>query len=287
MGASRMPGVLAAARSLLAAGCCALQDRCGANDSCGLCAASRPCQTNADCYDRICSAKTCAEATCSDQVKNGDEADTDCGGSCPACAGGQSCGSDSDCLSRTCDGLVTLFGGDGRCANSSCSNRVRDGDETGVDCGGSCRRCYLGVGSSCSSASDCMATLCCDPATARCQARSFSCGGDEGAWCVVCKSPLGCRRSGEKPRCGPDCPVPGHGCTFPNGNCFSGDDDFACGDREEPCQVCADTGATCLDHLCKLPASADAGANDAGAAKDASANDARANDAGKDAQSKG
>jgi hypothetical protein len=43
---------------------------------------------------------------CSNEIKDGDEIDVDCGGSCPPCV--------------------------------SCSNRIQDGDEEGLDCGGSC-----------------------------------------------------------------------------------------------------------------------------------------------------
>ena len=40
---------------------------------------------------------------CSDQMKNGDETDVDCGGSCAACADGGVCAMGSDCLSGVCD----------------------------------------------------------------------------------------------------------------------------------------------------------------------------------------
>ena len=39
---------------------------------------------------------------CQDGVKNGNEADVDCGGDCPACATGKTCRTDSDCVGK-CD----------------------------------------------------------------------------------------------------------------------------------------------------------------------------------------
>lgn len=45
------------------------------------------------------------EITCSDQIRNGDETDVDCGGSCPdKCETGDQCLVDSDCESGDCDG---------------------------------------------------------------------------------------------------------------------------------------------------------------------------------------
>ena len=40
---------------------------------------------------------------CSDQGKNGDGADTNCGGSCPLCEDGTACEDSSDCKSGECD----------------------------------------------------------------------------------------------------------------------------------------------------------------------------------------
>lgn len=50
---------------------------------------------------------------------------------------------------------------DGRCAEAaapSCFDRVRDGDETDIDCGGSCGACA--TGRACSAASDCQSNAC-------------------------------------------------------------------------------------------------------------------------------
>lgn len=69
---------------------------------------------------------TCAGAacqTCSDGIKNGTEADVDCGSSasCSKCVNGKTCSAAADCASGFCV--------DGRCCNTACS--------------GTCQRCNL------------------------------------------------------------------------------------------------------------------------------------------------
>jgi hypothetical protein len=52
---------------------------------------------------------------------------------------GVSCQKDSDCMSKVCDKKK------GECALPSCTDGVRNGDEGGVDCGGSCeKKCEVG-----------------------------------------------------------------------------------------------------------------------------------------------
>jgi hypothetical protein len=90
--------------------------------------------------------------TCFDRVRNGAEADIDCGGSCGACASGARCGQAADCQSATCNGT---------CAAPSCSNGVRDGLETDVDCGSQCGGCA--VNAACVSNRDCTSGQCGPP----------------------------------------------------------------------------------------------------------------------------
>ena len=120
----------------------------------------------------------CQPPSCSDGVKNGDETDVDCGGSCgPTCRHSepqQKCLVPGDCISGTCSesapgggtggsggggsGGSSAMGGAGSggssggsgggidagaggllwCQPPSCSDGVKNGDETDVDCGGSC-----------------------------------------------------------------------------------------------------------------------------------------------------
>jgi hypothetical protein len=72
---------------------------------------------------------------CYNGVKDWHEADVDCGGIfCTgigrACSDGKECLLPIDCRSSVCDG--------GICVAPSCTDGVKNGDETGVDCGGSC-----------------------------------------------------------------------------------------------------------------------------------------------------
>jgi len=73
--------------------------------------------------------------TCTDQAKNGDETDVDCGGGvCPKCADGKVCLKHADCKSGVCKS--------GICAAASCTDKVKNGAETDVDCGGgTCPAC--------------------------------------------------------------------------------------------------------------------------------------------------
>jgi len=84
-----------------------------------------------------CSTQT--TPTCSDGIKNGSETDVDCGGStCPKCANGKLCSAGGDCTSGFCSPT-------GVCAAApSCTDGVQNGNETGVDCGGSCPPCQTG-----------------------------------------------------------------------------------------------------------------------------------------------
>ena len=69
--------------------------------------------------------------TCTDRIKNGTEADIDCGGSCAAkCGDGKACAAAGDCTSGACSANV--------CASPACIDSAKNGSETAVDCGGAC-----------------------------------------------------------------------------------------------------------------------------------------------------
>jgi hypothetical protein len=94
------------------------------------------CTTPNNCASAQCSYpdQRCTKFSCYDGLANGDEEGVDCGGSCPNICyhyryPGQSCYNDTQCTSGYCVAGV--------CANGQCWNTVKDGDETGVDCGGS------------------------------------------------------------------------------------------------------------------------------------------------------
>jgi hypothetical protein len=100
---------------------------------------------------------------CSNDEKDNDETDVDCGGSvCEACANGKECKYNSDCESYNCDGGECKEGDD---FESLCTNNKKDSLETDVDCGGVCvtklgKKCSLGK--ECGSNSDCESGICDD-----------------------------------------------------------------------------------------------------------------------------
>jgi hypothetical protein len=138
-------------------------------------------------------------AGCLDGKQDGNETDVDCGGgSCGPCVNGRKCLGPPDCQSNNCSG--------GFCApnnNPSCTNGVRDGSETDVDCGGgSCPQC--GNGRSCFQPSDCQSNNCqngfcsqgatCFDGVKNGNESDVDCGG--GA-CPACSNGLACFNSND------------------------------------------------------------------------------------------
>jgi len=131
---------------------------CGSQACAVPCDAGKNCTINLDCKSGLCnsSTKKCAElnATCSDQKKNGNETDVDCGGNCPDCLSGKGCLNNSDCRSGACDNSTH------KCVLPNyCSNGVQDPSETDKDCGGKCDPC--GLNQKCKYDSDCSKDLAC------------------------------------------------------------------------------------------------------------------------------
>ena len=85
----------------------------------------------------------------------------DCGGSCMTkCGDNKMCLIDGDCTSGNCydDGL-----GNGlQCHADLCSDGIQDGNESGVDCGGTSTCGACGQGKTCGSGTDCMLGNCVD-----------------------------------------------------------------------------------------------------------------------------
>lgn len=123
---------------------------------------------------------------CDDQQRNGSESDVDCGGEgdCPRCRENRGCVDDGDCLSSaSCRG--------GRCKSPTCSDGIRNQDESDIDCGGRCDGCD--VGQRCNRASDCESSNCdaqvCGP--------RLTCNGDPDSgsgqtYTVFAKNAYGC-----------------------------------------------------------------------------------------------
>jgi hypothetical protein len=123
---------------------------------CARCADHLHCIINNDCQSRVCdqSNASCASPTCSDAVRNANETDIDCGGgTCPTCANGKHCQVNGDCQSGVCTA------GTQTCAIPTCSDAVKNGGETDIDCGGpTCNKC--GSGKRCQVGADCVSGIC-------------------------------------------------------------------------------------------------------------------------------
>jgi hypothetical protein len=93
-----------------------------------------------------------ATAVCdNDDRVGGDETDIDCGGRvCQTCAAGKRCLTGTDCGSGICTNQV--------CQAPSCTDLACNGDETDVNCGGSCTPCATGY--ACRVGADCKTGTC-------------------------------------------------------------------------------------------------------------------------------
>ncbi len=116
------------------------------------CGAGGGCKTDEDCAAGTCSLSSaiCVTDHCTDSKYNADEAGIDCGGSCSKkCKNGDYC---FDASGQSCESGYVY---DYRCVAGTCHNGVKDGDESGIDCGGAstCIRCN--PGSRCVSNADC------------------------------------------------------------------------------------------------------------------------------------
>jgi hypothetical protein len=128
----------------------------GGGAACNRCADGRRCQSGSDCASGVCSPgnRTCQSPTCADGVKNSNETDVDCGGGgCPTCANGRRCVTAADCSSGICPSATHT------CSAPGCSDGLRNGSETDIDCGGpTCPACA--IGKSCAAHRDCAQSVC-------------------------------------------------------------------------------------------------------------------------------
>ena len=124
---------------------------------CPPCDEGKKCIRNADCTTKYCYEGVCKKQSCSDGIKNQDETDVDCGGSCSPCADGKRCAINADCKSKLC--LNNICKKEEKCETPlSCSDGVKNQDETDVDCGGQCKEC--GEGKACKVDDDCASNYC-------------------------------------------------------------------------------------------------------------------------------
>jgi hypothetical protein len=176
--------------------CCTPAGKCPAN-ACGTaddgCGQKIPC---AACTPPL----TCGFTTpgqcgsmCTDTKMNGAETDVDCGGgTCAKCADQKKCKASSDCTSGVCASQSCgLFCNEDRCQAPTCSDGVKNGTETDVDCAGSCStKCRptqsCGGNADCASGSctsgKCDAPAHCSNSTKDADESDVDCGGS----CVPC-----------------------------------------------------------------------------------------------------
>jgi hypothetical protein len=130
-----------------------------------------------------CDGVRCVQMHCvNDQWDQGlGETAKNCGGPCRPCDEGDACKISTDCLHGVCVG--------GACAPPTCSDKVKNDNETGIDCGGppSCSRCPTGQG--CKLGSDCESGVCwagvceaprCDDGILNGDETEWDCGGSCG-----------------------------------------------------------------------------------------------------------
>ena len=113
------------------------------------------CVDNAQCTgaNEICDNNSCVVDSCANGQKDNNETDEDCGGSdCDPCANGLDCIENSDCQSLVCDDTAKT------CSAPTCDDTVQNGDETGVDCGGT--SCLLCDGDACTDDTECKSGDC-------------------------------------------------------------------------------------------------------------------------------
>ena len=164
------------------------------------CEASKKCQKNSDCSGyNFCSRGVCSDDHCADGVRTGDESAIDCGGKrCGKCALGRPCFAFGDCQSGACRKQVGfgVIDGLGVCVADLCSDGQRSPGECGIDCGGTCGKCAVGVmcqdDAGCASGASngylCVTNACADLKKGQAET-DIDCGGPA---CGDCRIGMGC-----------------------------------------------------------------------------------------------
>ena len=163
------------------------------------CADGKGCVGPSDCVNAVCKGGVCQAPSPTDGIKNGDETGVDCGGSkAPKCKTGEGCLGDADCDKVKCDATQK------KCKAPAHDDGIKNGDETGLDCGGPTapERCETGQG--CGATADCKNVLCDVAGTKLCLAPAnddglkngtetdVDCGGGAPTNAVKCATGKGC-----------------------------------------------------------------------------------------------
>lgn len=138
------------------------------------CSLTQMCQQSTDCASGVCSPfHRCV--SCTDGIRNDAETAIDCGGTaCQPCVDGRSCNAPADCASAHCACATPST-----CLCSSCSNGIRDGLESDVDCGRDCPvRCS--ESKRCDTHADCASAHCLNTRCVRVDPQTTCTNGAQG-----------------------------------------------------------------------------------------------------------
>ncbi len=133
------------------------------------------CATPADCDDGdACTVDTCTAGDCVYAAVSADDGNLCTADACDPSSGVTHTRIAGCCLSATdCDSGVCI---ENTCRDATCSDGVKNGAETDVDCGGPCASCALG--DACALATDCASSFCVDGACVECLAATDCPGAD-------------------------------------------------------------------------------------------------------------
>lgn len=206
---------------------------------------SGPCWANEACLGRLCVDRACVGILCpqgrrcvAGQCVAPDCPSMTCGGYRVCVAGG--------CVDSSCYGQCPDAGCvRGACVKPSCSDGLQNGDETDLDCGGSCPPCAWR--SQCTGARDCLSGSCdggrcasaasCANGVQDRHESGVDCGGPD---CGPCGAGERCRDDSDcLGFCGPEGICVTGGCA--DGRKSSGESDVDCG------AVCAASGKLCAN----------------------------------------
>jgi hypothetical protein len=152
--------------------CGEISDNCGGTLDCGSCGEGEHCNAENKCEGE------CAPTTCEVEEAECGEISDNCGGTldCGSCSEGEQCNNDTN----VCEPI------------SSCEDRVQNGDETDIDCGGSCPLACAD-GQHCIVGADCISQVCvdeiceaptCDDGVKNGDEEQVDCGGPDCDPCV-------------------------------------------------------------------------------------------------------
>ena len=133
------------------------------------------CAIPTDCDDGdACTIDTCSAGDCAYSAVPSDDGNMCTTDACDPSSGVSHTPLAGCCLGATdCDSGVCV---DNACRDATCSDGVKNGAETDLDCGGSCTSCPLG--DACTLAADCTSGFCVDGACAECVAATDCPGTD-------------------------------------------------------------------------------------------------------------